>query len=493
MASLNGLLENSSLTQTEQLVQAYKATEQYKIDALKTKKSSLETKQTFYNNLNSKIGSLQSSIDTFLASSAPDKFKAKSVTVSDTKYLTATANSSAAEGVSSVRVRRLASNDTLISDKLSLTDNFKFGSATGAQSFKLTINGDTKTISVDLTGVSTNEAAMKKIVDAVNKTEDIDVTASLIKDTSTTGRLTFTSKETGAENQIIFEDSAVLAALGITTDLLKPNTTERTDMTNNKAGYRLANFENLDSRININGIVVTRGSNTIEDALEGVKLSLLKTHDTEEEAVTLTTDVGTKSVEDFIGTILTSYNELLKFAGGDKTQLRGDSAINTLFTTLRGIPSTQVAADPDNPSGYRFLSDIGIKALKDGTLSIDNRDKLIDALKDDPELVSHLFTSADGFANKLENAIKPLVGGEIENPDGTKRKIDGLIKSRRNNLSEQIESTVNRTTEVTARIDQQAEILRKQYESMLKLMYEMQGQQQLFIGYDTSGYNSLLS
>lgn len=492
MASLNGLLENSSLTQTEQLVQAYRSTQQYRIDALNTKKSSLESKQVFYNNLNSRINSLKTNIDTMLASTAVDKFKAKQATVSDATFLSATASGTAAMGVNTVTVKRLATNDSLISNKLKLNEDFAFGGASGEQSFDITINGSTKSVSVNLDGVTTNEAAMKKIVEAINNTDDVNVTASLIKDTSTTGRITLTSKDTGADNRILFTDNAALAALGFVTADLNSNGDERVTSTNNSAGYRTAKHENLDSKININGIPVFRGSNTVDDALDGLTLNLLKTHDTDDAAVTITTGIGSKAVEDFVNSFLTSYNDLLRFVSSDKNTLRNDSAINTLFTSLRGLPSTQIVSSEYPDNNLRYLSDVGIKAGKDGTLTIDDKDRFAKALKENPENVAALFTSSDGFANKIDAAILPLVGGDVDNLDGTKRTIDGLIKSRRNNLSSQIDSTVQRKKEVESRIDQQANTLRKQYESMLKIMYEMQGQQNLFIGYDTSGYNSLL-
>lgn len=463
MADLSGLISGSSggsQTQTDLLVEAYRRSQQPKLDAINTRQKNLENRKVFYNNLNTKINSLVSQIDTFQSDNSSDKFITRSVTSSNTSVLTATASSSAVLGTGDVFVERLASADLLISKQLSLSGSF--GESEGTKSFDLTVNGSTKSVSVTFTGSETNEEAMTKIVNAINNTDDIGVNATYIKDTSSTGRITLTSKTSGSENKITFADSSVLEKLGITSAALNPSTTSRTVSSGTAAGYKTADFNSLDAKLKVNGIDVTRGTNTIDDLLPGITLNLLKPQETGDQSITLTTSVNTGAVESLINPLLSSYNDLLRFVRDNKANQRADSAVSSLYQNLRSISSQQITGlDEDSPS---FLTEIGIKINSDGTLSIGDKTKLESYLKDSPDKVADLFTSADGFAAKLDKAISSLVGD------------DGLIKSRQNSLTDQIETAKSRKTNIEARIDSQADALRKEYEKTLKIYLDAQNQ-----------------
>ncbi len=464
---------NSNKTQSELLVDAYKATQQPQVDALKSRQTSLEKKQVFYNSLKTKVDSMVSQLDIFQADNIDEKFITRKATLSNSSYFTASASSDANIGVTTVKVNRLATNDSLVSKQMNLSGT-DFSSMAGDKTISFTVNGQSYDITVNFTGSETNEEAMKKIITAINGTDDIDMSASLIKDTTSTGRISFTSKDTGADYNIQFADSDVLGALGITQAALNPGTTSRTTLTGTDAGYQNADYSQLSSEIVVGGITVTRNSNTVEDALQGVTFTLLKAHSGDEAAVTVSTDVNTQGVADLIKPILDKYNDLLKFAANDKTMIRSDSAVSSLRYRLRSIASDEVTTvQSGNP---KRLTEIGIKINTDGTLSVDDQDKLESFLKDDPQAVADLFTSEDGFAAKLDETISNLTGDS------------GLIKSRTTNLTSQIEDTKNKTSELQDRIDQQAETMRKEYESMLKLMLEAQNQYTYLSGYSSGSY-----
>ncbi len=486
MADISSLLglDTGYQSQSDLLVSAYKRQQQPKINTLLSKQRDLESRKSFFNNLNSKLNSLISKIDDFTADNAADDFVTRKITSSNNSVLTVSANSNATLGISSVFVERLATNDNLISSRLNLSDSF--GEAAGSKSFDLIIGGETHSISVEIDGTETNEEAMKKIVNAINNTDDIDVSAAFIKDTSTTGRLTITSQDTGSENKISFSDSSVLSRLGFSTAALNPDTNARTIASDTAAGYQTADYADLDAKLDVNGISVVRSSNTIDDLLSGVTINLLKAQETGDQAVTLTTTVGKDEVKSLIKPLLDSYNELLDFLKSNKDTARKDVGVSTLYSDIRLLASDAVTGLEDGAP--KMLTEIGIEIGSDGKLKISDEEELEDILKEDPQQVANLFVSADGFANKLQNAISNLTGD------------NGLIKSRTLSLGDQIDNTIERKEELEARIDQQAQALRKEYENTLQVFLEAQAQYQFLGTYASSGssgggglsYNSLL-
>lgn len=468
LLSLLGLDSSNNKTQSELLVESYKKTQQPKVDALKTRQKDLEKKQSYFTSLKSKLDALVSQMDKFEASDINTKFDTRKVTLSNSSYFTASADGSAFLGTTSAKVNRVASNDALITKQLNLSENTLFSDLNGDYTFTFTVNGESHDVTVNFAGTETNQEAMTKIVSAINNTDDVNINATFVKDTSTTGRISLTSKQTGGDYKIQFNDSAVLAKLGITSADLTPETTTRKISTTTDAGYQKADFNQLNSEIEIGGIKITRNSNTIEDALTGMKLTLIKPQEATDAAVTVSTDVDADSVSNLIQPLLTAYNDLIKYASSDRSMLRSDSAVNNLKFNLRQV-ATETVTGLDSGAPSR-VTDLGIKVGSDGTLSISDKTKLETIMKDDPQKIADIFTSEDGFISKLNETIANLTGN------------NSLITSRTLSLSSQINQTKQKTTELVDRIDRQANIMRKQYESMLKIMLEAQSQYSL-LGY----------
>jgi flagellar hook-associated protein 2 len=476
MSDLSSLLQGSGeSSQTELLVQSFRQTEQPKLNALSSKKQKLERKSSFYNTLKSKLDTLVSQLDIHSASTADSKFFTKKSNSTDTAVLTASASDAAVLGISNVRVDRLATNDILIADQMKLEDEFK--QKDGTYDFSITVGDDTFDVSVTLIGDETNEEAMQKIIKAVNATEDITITAAYVKDTSTTGRLTFTSEETGEDNRIEFNDkSQLLKEFGLGPSL-KQDGESRTEVGDTKAGYKTASVDTLNSLMEINGVKVTRGSNSVEDAMSGVTLNLNKPQDPDDLAITVKTEVNSNAVEEFIKPLLDSYNDILTYLKSQKDAVRGDSTTSSLYSRFRGLVSSAVTSteSSDDP---RYLTEAGITIGNNGTLSVTDYDKLEGLLEDDPQKVANLFTSSDGFAAKLNSAIQSLSGN------------DGLITARTTSLASQIDQTQDRYEEMQKRIDQRADALRKEYNSVLEVYYQAQNQYSSFLQAFQQGFGS---
>lgn len=464
--SVGNGLSSSAQSNTDLLLEAFRRTKQADVDALKSKQTALESRQVFFNQLRTKLQSLQSKIDSFQQEGASSKFTRYTATSSDTTVLSITASSEALTGAVSVKVGRLATNDTLISDRKTLATAYTYAGET-----KTIVVGET---SVDVTFAAddTNETALKRIANAFNAATDTTVTvsAALVKDTSTTGRLTFTSKNTGASYNLTFTDSEVLSDIGISEAALSPNTTARTLSTTTTAGYRVADFNDLSAKVDINGVEVVRDSNTVSDILPGLTFSFLKVQDASEQPATVTVGTDVDGVADsVIKPLLDAFNDITRFLRDSSSQLRGDSALRSLQSTLRGIFGQEItSATNGNP---KFLSDAGITTDSIGQLSVSKKDALKELLQSDPQKVADLFVSADGFAAKLTGAIGGLLGN------------DGIITARSDSVQSQIKTVGSRTKQLQQRIDAQTESLRKEYQKLQKLYLDAQNQTALLNGF----------
>lgn len=470
---LNSVLA-SSQSQTDQLVEAYKATQQRSINILNDRRNLLQSRVSFYNTFSSRLNSLSSTIDKFKANDANDKFFAKTVSSSDATVATATAKSDAIIGPNSVKVERLASNDLLISNRLTLTNSF--GEEAGAKTFEFTIGDTTKEVTVNFDGNETNEQAMRKIVQAINSTEDLDISASFVKDTAFSGRISFSSKNTGSENKILFNQSTVLDKLGLNPDTLMINTNDRTLSTDTNAGYRRADAETLDSRFELNSIVIIRGSNQITDAIDGLTINLLKEQEEEDKPVSFNTTVDTKSVESFVKSLLTSINDVMSNINSNRDARRNDSAVANLFQNLRNVALTKF--NESSEDGLQYLVEAGIKFDNSGFLVISDSEKFKSALEKNPQNIADMFIGENGIAKQVEELIKPFVGS------------GGLVSERSRGLKSQIDLTSKRLTDTESRIDSQADNLRRQYQNYLKLFYEAQNQSSYMASFASSGLNS---
>lgn len=447
-------------TQLDQLEQSYRATQQSRLDTISSQQKKLENQQKFFNTLNSKMNTIVTALDTMSLGSVNDKFKAKKISSSDSTVATATSDGTSTNGFNSVKVNRLASNDRLISKRL--TSTASFGGFSGTKSFEIAIGGENKLYNVTLDGTETNEQAMKKIINAVNADTESKVNLSVVKDTSSTIRLTLSSKETGSAGEITIKDSDIFSQVGLDPKKLVKNNGDRKLLDGEDGGYKVSTKHNLDSEAEVNGITITRSSNTLEEVVPGLKISLLKAQESSDSAISLTTDTDTDSVIATIKPLMDAFNDLLAFASSDSTMKRGDSSISNLISSLRTIPSSKVKTASEGSPEY--LTNIGLKVDSKGALTVGDTEVLEKYLTDDPKKVYDLFTSADGMVAKVKNAISSLKG------DG------GIIKSRSASLITQIQNTKDRYTTTSAQIDKLALATRRQYSATLKTYLEAQNQ-----------------
>jgi len=167
--------------------------EQQPLKMYEDRKSGYQEKIDSLNSVNSALASLLTKSQTLNTSS---QFNLKSVSVSDTDILTASASSSAETGNYTAEVLQTASSHKIASQGVNDINATSISSSSGNFSFKVG-SGSTTDIAV------TTTTTLQQLKDAINSSSS-GVTASIVNDGSSTNpyRLTLSTNSTGEDNNI---------------------------------------------------------------------------------------------------------------------------------------------------------------------------------------------------------------------------------------------------------------------------------------------------
>lgn len=125
-----------------------------------------------------------------------------------------------------------------------------------------------------------------------------------------------------------------------------------------------------DAKARIDGVVITRSSNTISDVIAGVSLSLQQAEVGSPVNVSVARDADT--IAKSVGDVTTAYNAVLKFVGDQQKSadqpLYNSATLRTSFATItRQLLSPVTGANPP----YTRSGLVGLALQKDGTLALD--------------------------------------------------------------------------------------------------------------------------
>jgi len=370
----------------------------------------LAKKEASYQAKLSAIGTLQGALGSFQGAlsglSSVSKFQGLTASSSDSTALSASAASTATTGTYTIDVTSLAQAQKLIaagqaSSTASIgtgaatTLTFDFGSITGGTfsavtgqytGSTFTSNGSgVKTVTIDATNNS-----LQGIRDAIN-TANIGVTATIINDGSGTPyRLAISSNALGSSNSL-----KISVAGDATLGALLAQDPAATQSLSETAAAQNANFK-------VNGVAVSKTSNTVTDVIQGVTLNLQKITTT---STSLTIARDTAGIQSSVTAFVKAYNDLQK-AVKDLTNydpatkqgaiFQGDSSVLTLGSKMRAALNTPVRGG----GALTTLSQIGVSFQKDGTLALDST-KLSAAIANTPNDIAALFATAGSASDSL--------------------------------------------------------------------------------------------
>ncbi len=429
MATITALGIGSGL-EANSIVEQLMALEQQPLLNLQQKEAGYYTELSALGQLRSAVSSFKSAADALSSSSDFDVFAATSA---DTAKFTASADSSAAVGTFDIEVQSLAAAQKQGSIA-SFADSDTTTVGTAGDKINITIGSDT--FSVEIGGKTLTEVA-----EAINEaTDNVGVTASVLQQDDSNYYLTLSSDEAGTANAmtISFEDSGGSPIVGH--DL---------EMAETKAA---SNAQILVD----DTYTITRSSNTITDAIEGVTLTLLETS---ASAVELDVTHNSSAVSSAISGLAEAYNTLQSaLAELGAGELSGDSTIRTLQSQLRSVFNTA----PSGLTGdYTYLSDIGISFEKDGTLSTDTA-TLNSVIESNLESVAELFSDDDqGFAFRLSELLDNVLDS------------DGMLDAKEDGINARIDSAQDEQEVLQFRLEKIEARYRSQYAALDTIMANM--------------------
>jgi len=388
--------------------------------------------QSRYDRTNQRLsayGTLKGALETF-QKAAKDMAKPTSLAVMKTSSsmdgMTVTASDKAIAGSYQIEVKQLARAQTLAA--AGQADRNAAIGAGGVITFTLQ-DGSTKTLDLSQQGTSLND-----LVQAINAREDLGINATLVHDGSQAPhRLLLTTKATGTQAAItqisVAGNDALNAVIGFgLTDPADPS---------KSISHLQVQQTAQDAQLKINGIPVVSASNEIQNAIEGVSLTLGKigagtvsiTPDSEAASKTITAFVTAYNALQGTINTLTAYDPEKQQASA----LTGDTLARRVQSQMRAT----LNAVTDGALGS--LSRMGVTTdPSTGELKIDSA-KLNDALKNNLPDVVALFSGEAGIAQRVVRASEDFLGGS-----GMFAASDASIKKTLKSLEGEYASTERR-------------------------------------------------
>lgn len=330
-------------------------------------------------------------------------------TVSDSAVMSATALPGARIGGLStqIEVTQLAQAQSLVSENLA-----DVSAAVGKGKITLTTkNGD---FEVTIDDSNNNLIGLARAINL----KGAGVTASIVEDTN--GARLVLKGGSGAEQWFKLTVDPTAEA-GLNRFAYDPNV----------SGGMTRPQEPKDALLKLDGVPVSRSSNTITDLIDGVKLDLKAAKPG--TTVALGAQRPTTAIKQAVADVVDTYNAL-KSTLDDLTKPRsgstaagalyGDTGVRMLRQQLQRLTATTLASG----GSYSTLAEIGVRTERDGTLTVDSA-TLDAAIANDPDSVEALFnpgqtsdnplvkiTSAYGRAKPGTYTVTNLVPGDLVTP-----------------------------------------------------------------------------
>jgi flagellar hook-associated protein 2 len=447
MASISSIGVGSGIFSNDlvnQLVESERAPTE---NRLNRREAETQSKISAFGKIRSALEALKSPMD---ALSDPSSMRAFTSSSSNEGVVGVTVDSSTANrGNYSVNVQNLAKAQSLASTEQGDRDTTAMGTGT----LTLSVGGNSTDITID-----GSNNTLQGIADAINDA-NAGVSAGIV-DTGNGYRLVMSSDESGTANEI---------SVNVADD--DGNNSDTGGLSRFAFNSTASNLEQTvaaeDAVLDINGITVTRSSNTIENVVDGVTFNVASTG-------TSTIEVAQDSdaVADRVQAFVDKYNAL-------KDQIKNVSGYNSVSdqggvlsgdATIRGLQNDLRQQLTNIPSGLenspiRMLADIGIRTdPSSGRLEFD-RSVFKEKLQEYPDEMTTLLSDTeqgDGIATQLVASAERFLGS------------DGLLSNRTDGLNDTLQDIEDQRLDLADRIASFEERLISQFTAADRLISEIQ-------------------
>lgn len=388
------------------------------LQALQSRQSALQTRSNTFNTLSTKASALQTSA-TRLSTTA--NLSAQAATSSHPANVTADVGTGAQTGRYDVVVSSLARAQVTASN----TTAPDADSTVVASGGTLTIGGVTVTLSGAVT--------LRGLADAINANSNPPARASVVQSGPSSYRLVLTAKDTGLANAFTITNN-LTGGTGLTF-----GDADNDGVSGDSAGDNAVQAS--DASLTVNNIAVTSTTNTIQNAVPGVTLNLLK----QDPATPITIDVvnDASALKSRISAFVTQYNDLVKFANDQaKTAASGDTTSIGRDPLLRGLrDELRNAVTKEYASGGAFtsLSQVGVALSRTGQLEFDET-AFTAAMANGTADIDKLF--ANGGSGAFAAIATSL--DRYSRSDGLLKGVTKQLTDQSSRLSDQIASMQDR-------------------------------------------------
>ena len=388
------------------IVSQLMAVEQQPITLLDAKTASFQAKLTGFGTLTSSMSQFQSTISVL---SNVANFQGVTASAANAAVATVSATAAATPGTYLLEVSKLAQVQKMVavgqaSSTAAISNgviSFDFGSIDGtsdetgkyASPTTFTSSGSgIKNVTID----SSNNS-LAGIRDAINAA-NVGVSATIVNDGGTSPyRLSLTALATGKTSsmKISVADNAPGTSTALST-LLNQDPAGVQGFSETQAAQ--------NAEFSVDGIAVSKASNTASDVIPGITLNLATTNAGSPTNVTVARD--TASALSAVNAFVKAYNNInqtLKDASAYNpttkaaASLNGENTVLTIQTQLRNVLTKPVAGGAGTLS---LLSQVGVSIQKDGSMAVDST-KLQAALTSNFSSFAGLFSDAGSSSDSL--------------------------------------------------------------------------------------------
>ena len=394
----------------QEILNLYYQSQSAPINLLKSQESKLSEKESALKEFNSNIQKFYEAFNSLTSSYELEK---KNVSISNPSVLSANVLDplSAQEGSYTVEVNQLAKNDVWLSQKgvSSLSDPV---STTSGQ---LTIEYEGQSVAVvdydEDTSDNAKPSTLTEIANAINSSQD-KVVASVIFDGSSY-RLLLSGKDTGEKATISIKETG-------NGDLL-----DNLELGDNYSESHVQVAQ--DAKITLFGAEINSSTNTFEDAIPGVKITV---NSIGTSVINVQADYS--QFRNDLTSLINAYNAIVDFisdkAGKDGV-LSGD---NTLYTVRSSLLSK-----------IQSLFDLGILSVDKDTGHVNLNTSKLDTLLS--QNLTEVKTAVSNLRNSLQDYLVFLtspegpINSEIKSLESAKEQIEDRIDFMTKMLNEQLE------------------------------------------------------
>ena len=382
------------------------------LTAVAQQKSAYQSKISAYGTMKSSLSLFQSSIS---ALSNIAKFNEQTATSANTSIFTASTDGTATSGDHAITVSQLAKSEKLVSSTFEkVTDtvntgtlNITFGSYDPSNNNTFTANPNKSPLSITINNSNRTLTGVRDAINAANG----GVTASIVNNGSG-NQLVLTSTDTGQVNnmkitgisQLTYDKSSgsnsTSGGYTFTVGGIKITVGGSSNSGSNSGSNNNNDFTEVQAAtnalLNVDGVDVSKASNTVTDVINGVTLNLLSTSSS--NSINLHIASNQTDVKALVTSFVEAYNKLdttlrslTKFDSTGKASgvLLGDGTARSVVNQIKSVMNKAI----NTTGGLTTLSQIGITFQRDGQLALDST-KLTTAMNTNFGDIATLFTSS---------------------------------------------------------------------------------------------------